>query len=277
MNAAAAYAARIDAVAAQEARLGLAQPDRWSRAAPRFRADPHRPHDETLRAIAAYLHPQDVLVDAGGGAGRLGLALAGRCREVVNVEPAAGMRGEFTAAAADAGISNARLVAAEWLDAAGVEGDLVLTCDVTYFVRTIEDFVAKLDAAARRRVLIVLGSVPPPNMNARVFQLAFGEEQAPVPGQRELLPVLWDLDLLPEVLVLSQSPLFPDPPHLSLSAAVEALMTRAPFAGNERARQAIEAHSAELFRATPEGYLPAWRPTSRTLLITWEKQDRARA
>ena len=274
MNATAAYAARIDAVAAQEARLSLTQPDRWSLAAPRFRADPRRPLDETLTALAGYLQPDDVLIDVGGGAGRLGLALARRCRTVVNVEPAAGMRTAFAASAAEAGITNVRTVPRDWLAAEDVVGDLVLSCDVTYFVRAIGAFLAKLAGAARRRVVIVLGSVPPPNMNAPVFRLAFGEEQELVPGQRELFPVLWELGLLPEVRVLGQSPLFPEPLHTSLSAAVDALLARPPFAGNERARRAIEAQCEELFRATPQGYLPAWRPPSRTLLITWEQQVR---
>ena len=46
------------------------------------------------------------------------------------------------------------------------------------------------------------------------------------------------------------------------------------FAGHERARRAIEAHREELFCATPQGYVPAWRPPSRTVLITRQKSDR---
>jgi len=43
-------------------------------------------------AIGAYVRPDDVMVDVGGGTGRLELPLALRCREVVIVDPSQGMR-----------------------------------------------------------------------------------------------------------------------------------------------------------------------------------------
>ena len=48
-------------------------------------------------------------------------------------------------------------------------------------------------------------SVPPPNQSAAIFQLVYGEEQEQSPGHRELLPVLWEMGILPEVQVLSAS------------------------------------------------------------------------
>ena len=41
--------------------------------------EPSRDFDDVLEAIASYLRPDDVLLDVGGGAGRLGLALARCC------------------------------------------------------------------------------------------------------------------------------------------------------------------------------------------------------
>ena len=35
---------------------------------------------------------------------------------------------------------------------------------------------------------------------------------------------------------------------------------------------AIEARFDELFKDTPDGYVPTWRPKSVTMLITWETQ-----
>jgi len=70
MSAAEAYAARIDAVTAQQSRTRRAgtQGDRWSGPmARRFRADPRRPLDANLEVIASYLRPDDVLIDVGGG------------------------------------------------------------------------------------------------------------------------------------------------------------------------------------------------------------------
>src|SRR5947209_1424589 len=157
MTAAETYAARIDAVRAQRARLHGAPPpdDPWGGpVARRFRYDPHRPLDANLAALASYLRPEDVLLDVGGGAGRVALPLALRCREVITVDASSGMGTEFTAAAAAAGISNARFVHTNWLEAEGFQGDVVLTSNVTYFVHDIVRFIEKLATAARRRVRI---------------------------------------------------------------------------------------------------------------------------
>jgi 2-polyprenyl-3-methyl-5-hydroxy-6-metoxy-1,4-benzoquinol methylase len=194
MTAAEQYAASVDVVNAQHARLhGQQLPDDpWGgETAQRYRYDPHRSLDANLEVIASYLQREDVLIDVGGGAGRLSLPLALRCREVVNVDASAGMLAAFEALATGAGIQNARAVKSDWLAAEGIQGDVTLVSSVTYFVRDIVPFVRKLEAASRRRVIILVWSEPPPNLRSRLFRLVYGEELAPLPGHRALLPVLW--------------------------------------------------------------------------------------
>src|SRR3989442_8146804 len=158
MTAAETYAARIDAVRAQRARLHGAPPpdDPWEGpVAQRFRFDPHRPLDANLAVLASYMRPEDVLLDVGGGAGRVALPMALRCREVITVDASPGMGVEFTAAVGEASIPNARFVHANWLEAEGLQGDRARTANVTYFVREIVPFITKL-AASRRRVMITV-------------------------------------------------------------------------------------------------------------------------
>lgn len=177
------YAARIDAVRAQRARLHGTPPldDPWGGSvAQRFRYDPHRPLDPNLTVLASHLRPDDVLVDVGGGAGRVALPLALRCREVLTVDASPGMGEVFAAAAA--GISNARFLHANWLEAEGVQGDVTLTSNVTYFVREIDNFLDKLATAACRRVMITVWSVANPNQSAALFHLVYGEEPWPCPA-----------------------------------------------------------------------------------------------
>ena len=212
MTAAETYAARIDAVSTQRLRLHGHQPpdDRFGGAvAQRFRADPHRRLDANLQVVASYVQPEDVLIDVGGGAGRVGLALALRCRQVINVDSSPGMLAEFTACATEAGITNARSVLADWLAAADISGDVSMASSVTYFVRDIAPFIEKMVAASRRRVMLTLWSVPTDDQSAPLFRLVYGEEKAPVPGYRELLPVLWEMGILPDVRVLPDAPLIP--------------------------------------------------------------------
>ena len=201
------YAAMLDAVDEQQLRLFGPRPaDIWTgQSAAQFRFDPHRELDPNLAVLASWVRPGDVVVDVGGGAGRLSLPLALQCREVLTVEPSEGMAAEYEASRQEAGIANARRIPSGWMEAEGVEGDVVLTCDVTYFVRDIVPFLEKMQVAARRRVMILVWSEPPPNRGADLFRRVYGEPLAPMPGHRELLPVLWDMGVLPDARVLPAS------------------------------------------------------------------------
>jgi len=89
MGAIADYTALVNAVESQRERLqGPNREDFWGGdIAKRFRADPKRKMEDNFDLQAAFVRPDDVFVDVGGGAGRLGLPMSYRCREVINVEP----------------------------------------------------------------------------------------------------------------------------------------------------------------------------------------------
>ena len=273
MSAAERYAAMMDAVNAQQARVRRRETtgDRWSGpTAAAFRADPRRELEPNLAALAGYVQPTDVLVDVGGGAGRLSLPLALRCREVINVDPSPGMRAQFDELVREAGITNARFVQAAWPPEEPVEGDVLLVSHVTYFVRDIAAFVAGLRRAARRRVLIVVRSVPPPIALAPVFEVVHGEPQAPVPSHRELLPVLWEHDVLPEVHLLPQALRAASGwPARTRDQAIAMSLDRIGVPDDAAARAAVERRFDELFEQDREGYWPRQRGV-RELLITWE-------
>ena len=222
--------------------------------------------------IASYIQTNDVVVDVGGGAGRVSLPLALRCREAVVVDPSPGMGAEFEASRREAGIANARRVQSDWLDADGITGDVVFSADVAYFVRDIAPFVEKLEAAARRRVMITLWSVSPPNSYGPLFRLVYGEEQAPVPGFRQLMAVLWEMGILPDLRMLPEPPWWEGEAlstrEEALQLAVEGSWLREEDRG--LARETFEKNFDLLFSAGVDGFRPLWREASRELLITWE-------
>ena len=121
-------------------------------------------------------------------------------------------------------------------------------------------------------------------MGARtLFHLVYGEEPVGVPGYRELLPVLWEMDILPNVHVL---PGIPQVPDRNMGARLQQtsedavqLALQGQWLGPQdyaRARRLIEERCSELFASSPEGFRPLWRQVACEMLITWETNQRRR-
>ena len=144
-------------------------------------------------------------------------------------------------------------------------------------MRDIVPFIEKLASAARRRVMITVWSVANLHQSAPLFHLVYGEEPVAVPGYRELLPVLWELGILPDVHVLPGLPLVPGGPlgarmPQTPEDAVQ-LALQGQWLGSHdhaRARRLIEEGFSELFAPSPTGFRPLWRQEAREVLITWE-------
>ena len=117
-----------------------------------------------------------------GGAGRVSLPLALRCREVINVEPSLTMAIGFRTNAAGAGISNTRIIEGEWPNVDAPGASVALVNHVTYLTREIVPFIKKLEEAGRRRVLITVNSVPGPSFQRVLYQLYTGKRKRSFPG-----------------------------------------------------------------------------------------------
>ena len=280
------YAARVDAVLAQRTRLRGPQPPGDRRAAcpadhPLVKADPLRPLDPNLAVIASYIEADDVMIDVGGGAGRISLPLALRCRELIDVEPSPTMAMGFRRNAAGAEFTNARLIEGEWPDVDAPAGSVALVNHVTYMTREIVPFIKKLEQAGRRRVLITVNSVPGPSFQRALYQLVHGEAEEVVPGHVELINVIWELGILPDIRVLPQ-PTVPFTPAPSRDAAIAGAIARFPGEqwgwwdlGSDlegRLRLVLEARFDELFASDAEGFTPRYVTPGREILVTWEPQ-----
>lgn len=243
--------------------------DHWAELAELFRLDPHRQWDKNLESIAGYLRPEDVVLDVGGGAGRVSLPLAGQVREVVLVEPSESMRGQFVASRDEAGIANAR-VSPEWWMESPETGDVAITSDVVYFVRDIERFVAKLHNSASRRVIICIWRPTPGDMDNELRRVLFDEHPSPWPGLPELAAVLWEMGLLPDIRIIDQAPWWiPEAAgRLSEQETVELAMSRLER-DDEPTRRQIEANFGRLFEPGPNGMSPRWLSRAREVMITW--------
>ena len=283
-NAAGRYAARVDAVLAQRTRLRGPQPSGDLFAGlpsghPLLTADPRRPLDPNLEIIASYIEADDVIIDVGGGAGRILLPLSLRCREVINIEPSSAMATGFRANASQAGIANARVIEGDWLEVDPPVGTVALVNHVTYLTREITQFVNKLELVGRRRVLITVNSPPPPSWQRVLFQLVHEEVEEVVPGHVELANVLWEQGILPDIRVLPLPAVRPIPAP-AREAAIAARV--AGFGGDQwarwplgsdlecRLRSVLEARFDELFASGAKGFVPRFITPGREILITWQ-------
>jgi SAM-dependent methyltransferase len=246
-----------------------------------MKADPLRPLGPNLALIASYIEADDVVIDVGGGAGRMSLPLALRCREVINVEPSPTMAAGFRTNAAGAGITNTRIIEGEWPTVDAPAGSIALVNHVTYLTREILPFIKKLEQAGRRRVLITVNSEPGPSIQRVLYQLVHGEAEEVVPGHVELINAIWELGILPDIRVLPQ-PTVPFTPAPSRDAAIAGAIARFPGEqwgwwdlGSDlkaRLRSVLDARFDELFAASAEGFVPRYVAPGREILITWQPQ-----
>ena len=275
MNAAARYAAICDTALQSERLSDINDPgDPWGDWAELFRLDPLRPLGGNLATLAGYLRETDRLVDVGGGAGRVSLALASRVAEVELVEPSDGMRAQFLAARDEAAIANAVASGDWWMDSPAT-GDVVTVSDVTYFVSDIVPFVAKLHNSAARRVMITVWRPTPDDMYAALRATVLGGDYAPLPGLPELAAALWEMGLLPEIRPLPELPWwYPEAAGgLSRAAAIEFAVAQLGNA-DENVRNLAEANFERIFQRDDEGFTPRWLSSAREVLITWETHGR---
>jgi SAM-dependent methyltransferase len=277
------YRERVDAVIAQRTRLRGPQPpgDLFAGVPPGhpiLNVEPHAPLNRNQEVIASYIQPDDVVIDVGGGAGRVSLPLALRCREVINVDESAAMGRAFIGNASRAGLKNARFIEADWRSADPPVGTVALVNHVTYYQGDIAGFIERIEKAGTRRAIITVNSPPPPSSQRVLFELVHGEAEEIEPGHVELLNALWEIGLLPDVVVLPEPSIPPPGPFASRDVAIAGAMARftpqwafwprTPEL-DDRVRGVLEDRFDELFERVPSGFSPTWFIEGREILITW--------
>ncbi|HEX2026778.1 MAG TPA: class I SAM-dependent methyltransferase [Nitriliruptorales bacterium] len=158
--------------------------------------------DPFLRRVRPSVGRRTVVVDVGAGPGRFALALAPRAGQVVAVDPSERMLSLLRQEARRRGADNVRTVTGRWEEVGDVEGDVVICSYVLPIVADAAGFLAKLDAAARRRVLVQLSAVSIDLLHDPMWRHFHGSRLPPGPTYLDLVAVLRELDVEPHVEVV---------------------------------------------------------------------------
>jgi SAM-dependent methyltransferase len=225
-------------------------------------ADPYADRVDSFRAgqrtdanvvnfLAARAGADASVLEVGAGAGRLSLPLAARVGEIIAVEPSPGMAAALAADARAAGQGNVRVVQARWEELDALIADGVFAAHVVYALPAIEDFLLRIQRAAREWSAVIVFGEPP---QARLFDFwpaVFGEPRQPNPSLPQLLDVVWSLGVYPEVAML-EVPIWPLGPA---SRARNGLRRRLHITPGSAADARLEAAMTDLLVDWGDGVL----------------------
>ena len=246
------------------------QGDFWKDLAPMFRADPHRTDDEALNAISEHVSPDSTVLDVGGGAGRFAVALSLKCQSVTVVDPSESMLEQLQEAIVEAGQSNVISVHSDWETAEVMQEDTVLCSHVVYGVADIRTFIEKVNAHARRRV-VLLSFVDSPQTNvAALWEPVHGERRINLPAMPELVNALWEMDIYPSIRMLTTTRA---QSFESVDAATDELSNRLFVTQDSPARLRLEAVIGDYLESTDEGWRIVGAKPVRQGLVWWDTES----
>lgn len=164
--------------------------DFYAPVAAAFRADPHRTDEPTLNVLRGLARPDQTWLDIGAGGGRYALALALRVREVIALDPSAGMLAVLRQGMEEYGIQNIRIVHERWPVAEPPQADVSFISHVSYDIEDIGPFLDQMEEAARERCVAVLMERHPPFAADAFWPDLHGEERVQLPALPEFLTLL---------------------------------------------------------------------------------------
>lgn len=228
--------------------------------------DPHRADDPVLNGLYAALGQGADVLDVGGGAGRFALPLATRAERVTVVEPSADSVNLLNARAAEAGLTNVAAINAPWEEADAPSADMVLCSLVLHHVADAAPFVAKMQAHAKQRVVIVEMMETPGALEVPFYERVYGSAPAPLPAIPDALRLLWAMDVFPDVTMLPAEPpaLVEEP-----GGALDYLRYRLAVDADSEADARLRAAMDDLLEETPGGLVVRGMSPRRQAILTW--------
>jgi len=181
-----------------------------------FLADPDRTDEPALDLLRSLAEPHDTWLDIGAGAGRYALPLARIVREVIAVDPSAGMVEALQAQMAEHGVANVRRLEGRWPPETGSAlaqalgpfpvADVALIAHVGYDIEAIGPFVDAMEAAARRTCIALLMERQPSSLADPCWPLIHGEGRVSLPALPDFVELLGARGRDPSVTMVERRP-----------------------------------------------------------------------
>ena len=176
--------------------------DFWEGMAQNFKDDPFRKGDPVVDRLEQEFAECRTLVDIGGGAGRLALPLSLSREAVTVVDSSKSMLLELQDSCEEAKIENVSSVFGLWEDAVIDIHEGALCSHVTYGIENIGKFLENVNQYASKRVVIIAFMKSPQAHLESLWREVHEEERVHLPGVPELMDVLWQLGIAPELNII---------------------------------------------------------------------------
>lgn len=177
----------------------------WDTRARRFATRmtvPSATADPLYRRLRQATGRRSTVLDVGAGPGRFALALAPHVAAVTAVDPSGAMLDICRRRARREGLGNVTCVHGRWEDVDVPPADVAFCSYVLPLVADAPRFLAKLDAAARRRVFLYLGAFSLDAVMDPLWRHFHGRPRRPGPTYLDALDVLRELGATPQVEVV---------------------------------------------------------------------------
>jgi SAM-dependent methyltransferase len=228
--------------------------------------NPDRTDDPVLNALFKVVDAFTTVLDVGGGTGRYAIPLASRAKHVTVVEPSGGSVEVLESIAAERGIANITTIQSDW-DTAEVEhADIVLCSVVLHHVPDAEPFILKLAQKATGQVMIAEMVEFPGIIEVPFWERVYGSAPTPLPGLPELLNVLWEMDIYPDVTMFPPKPVLLDDDK---AAAADQLRRRLSVKAGSTEAYRLESAMTELLQETPDGLTIKGVNPRRQGIVSW--------
>lgn len=196
---------RLDEMQRLSPGVGSVSGSFWDTRAERYATQARRADaggDPFLRRLRRLTDASSSVIDVGAGTGRFALALAADVGHVTAVDPSAAMLAVLHRDAERLELSNVTTIQATWADADAAPADVAFSAFVAPLVAEVVPFLAKLDAAARRHVLLYLGAYSADALLDPLWRHFHDAPRAPGPTYLDALAVLRELGIEPSVKVV---------------------------------------------------------------------------